>query len=192
VSLQREIVLVLGQTGSGKTTWARRYVNTLNRAIVLDAGFNEYGAHECGTFHDLVNHISTRSFFRVSYSPLTFEMPLMFDLARVVGNCHLIIEEADRLDDPRAFLEYDEAITRGRHYGISMVGISLYPAKLPAMFRRQTTRLISFRQIEPRDIDYIAEIVGPIADDLPNLEKFSYIDWTPAGGAKIVKNSLTK
>lgn len=184
--MQREIILVLGQTGSGKTTWAKNYVNTLHRSIILDAGFNEYNAHTVDNFPALVDHVSKRSFFRVSYTPLNYEMPLMFDLTRVVGNCHLILEEADRLDDPRQFIEYDEVITRGRHYGISLVGVSLYPAKLPPMLRRQVTRLITFRQIEPRDIDYIAEIIGPIADKLPALEKFSYIDWSPAAGAKII------
>lgn len=183
--MQREIVLVLGQTGSGKTTWAKNYVKTLSRVLVLDAAFGEYGVPEYTDFLSLARAVEGKSFFRASYTPRTYEIPVMFDLARVLGRCHLILEEADRLDDPRAFMEYDEAISRGRHYGVSLVGISLYPAKLPAMLRRQATRLISFRQIEPRDIDYIAEIIGPAADELPDLPQFHYIDWTPTGGAHI-------
>lgn len=182
---QREIVLVLGQTGSGKTVWAKNYIGTKNRVIILDAGFDEYNCHSVSTFQELVGYVSGKSFFRVSYSPMSYEYPLMFDLARIVGNCHLLIEEADRLDDPRTFFEYDEAISRGRHYGVSLIAVSFYPAKIPAMLRRQTTRLISFRQIEPRDLDYIAEIIGDLAYDLPNLEKFQYVEWTPLEGAKI-------
>lgn len=190
--MQREIVLVLGQTGSGKTTWAKSYASSLQRCIIFDASFGEFDAKQCGTFTELVEEVSDKSFFRASYTPRYFEHPLMFDLARVLGRCHLVLEEADRLDDPRAFQEYDEAISRGRHYGISLVGISLYPAKLPAMLRRQATRVIAFRQIEPRDIDYLAEIIGPAADDLPNLKPFHFIDWTPTSGATVkslIKNN---
>lgn len=183
--MQREIVLVVGQTGSGKTTWTRNYIKNLPRVLVLDADFGEYGIPCYETFPELVQAVDGKSFFRASYTPRQFEMPLMFDLARVLGHCHLVLEEADRLEDPRSFLEYDEAISRGRHFGVSLVGVSLYPAKLPAMLRRQATRLIAFRQIEPRDIDYLAEIIGPAADELPDLPQFSYIDWTPTGGAKI-------
>ncbi len=183
--MQREIVLVIGQTGSGKTTWARKFVQGLTRCIVWDAAFNEYGVPEARSFPELVSMIEGRSFYRAAYTPRYYEFPLMFDLARVMGPCHLILEEADRLDDPRGFWEYDEAISRGRHFGLSLVGISLYPAKLPAMLRRQTTRLIAFRTIEPMDIDYLGEIVGGAAEELPNLEPFHYIDWTPLGGAQI-------
>ncbi len=160
-------------------------MNSLSRVIVLDAGFDEYQATQYADFESLALGVTGKSFFRAAYTPRTFEMPVMFDLARVVGRCTLVLEEADRLDDPRQFGEYDEAISRGRHYGVSLCAISLYPAKLPAMLRRQTTRLIAFRQIEPRDIDYIAEIIGSAADELPLLKPFHYIDWTPSGGAKI-------
>ena len=193
--MQREIVLVLGQTGCGKTTWAKKYVQGLNRVLVVDASFNEFGVPQYHDLDQLVAGIDGRAFFRAAYTPRTFEMPLMFDIARVKGSekdaagrargIHLILEEADRLDDPSYFLEYDEAISRGRHYGISIVGISLYPAKLPAMLRRQATRVIAFRQIEPRDIDYLAEIIGPAADELPDLPPFHFVDWTPTGGAHI-------
>ena len=162
-------------------------MNTLSRVLVLDAGFGEYDATQYGDFESLATGIAGKSFFRAAYTPRTYEIPVMFDLARVAGRCTLVLEEADRLDDPRQFFEYDEMISRGRHYGVSICAISLYPAKLPAMLRRQTTRLIAFRQIEPRDIDYIAEIIGPAADELPDLKPFHFIDWTPSGGAHVKK-----
>ena len=185
--MQRDIVIVVGQTGCGKTTWARGMVKTLSRCLILDASFGEFDAVTYPDFPSLVAAVDGKSFFRAAYTPRQFEIPSMFDLARVLGRCHLVIEEADRLDDPRVFPEYDEAISRGRHYGVSLTGISLYPAKLPAMLRRQATRVIAFRQIEPRDIDYLAEIIGPAADDLPDLAPFHYVDWSPVGGAKIKK-----
>lgn len=183
--MQREIVLILGQTGSGKTTWAKGYVQGLTRCIVFDASFGEFPIPSYQNFPDLINAVQGKSFFRASYTPRIFEYPLMFDLARIVGPCHLVLEEADRLDDPRIFPEYDEAISRGRHYGTSLAAISLYPAKLPAMLRRQATRVISFRQIEPRDVDYLGEIIGAGAELLPDLKPFHYVDWKIGEGSTI-------
>lgn len=181
--MQTEVVIVTGQRGNGKTTWARNYIKGLNRVIVLDKqSFGEFGIPLSPTFPDLVKAVEGKSFFRASYAPHTFEIPVVFDLARVVGPCHLVLEEADQLDDPRSFLEYDEAISRGRHYGISIVAISLYPTKLPYALRTQATRLISFRQVEPRAIKTLGEIIGDEAERLPFLEKFHYIDWTPDAG----------
>jgi hypothetical protein len=153
----------------------------------VDAGFQEYGVDVSNTFTDLCYKVYRSSFFRVSYTPLIFEIPCIFDLARVIRNMSLVLEECDRFDDPRFFQEYDEIISRGRHYGVSIIAISLYPSKIPAMLRRQATRLISFRQHEPADIQYIGEVVGEHALQLPDLEDFSYLDWKIGEEPQIVK-----
>lgn len=194
--MQTEVVIVTGQRGNGKTTWARNYIKSLNRVIVLDKqAFEEFGVPLSPNFPALVKAVEGKSFFRASYAPHTFEIPVMFDLARVVGNCHLVLEEADQLDDPRSFLEYDEAISRGRHYGVSIVAISLFPTKLPYALRTQATRLICFRQLEPRAINTVAEIIGDDGLRLPSLQKFHYLDWTPENGSvekKLDMNGLIK
>lgn len=186
---QREVILVLGKTGSGKTTWARNYIKTLSRVIVAEAGYNEFDIIPCPTFDSLIDKIEKedkggRGIFRVSYTPLYHEQPMMFDVARCTKNVHLVIEEADRYDDPRSCEEYDEIISRGRHYGVSIIGISLYPAKIPASLRSQASRVICFRQHEPKDVKYFYDVIGEAADQLPTLGQFEFLDWTPTGLTK--------
>ena len=190
--MQREVILVLGKTGSGKTTWTRRFSETLTRVVVLDAGFQDYQGLAYGDLTSLIDGAAKldaggSGFFRVTYTPRSGEAPVVMDLARVLGNCYLVIEEADRFDDPKVCPEYDEIISRGRHYGVSILGVSLYPFKLPADLRRQATRIICFRMHEPRDLDYLYDIIGEDISKLPNLEPFHYLDWQAGIGSTIHK-----
>ncbi len=188
--VQREVVLVLGKTGSGKTTWTRRYLESLTRAIILDAGFGDYPVEESQSLEELVNtadrlNAGGRGFYRLSYTPRMGESPIVMDLSRVLQNTWLIIEEADRMDDPRINPEYDEIISRGRHYGVSILAVSLYPFKLPADLRRQATRIICYRMHEPRDLDYLDDIIGEDVAKLPDLQPFHYLDWRAGIGSEV-------
>jgi hypothetical protein len=188
--MQREVVLVLGKTGSGKTTWARQFIQSQTRVIVLDAGFGDYPAQPVDGLENLIletDRLNSNGsgFFRLSYTPRMNEAPVVMDLSRVVRNCWLVMEEADRFDDPRVCSEYDEIISRGRHYGVSILGISLYPFKLPADLRRQATRIICYRMHEPRDLAYLADIIGEDVEKLPSLEPFHYLDWRAGIGSEI-------
>lgn len=179
---QRDVDLILGKTGSGKTTLARQLISARNRVIIADADYHEYPAKEFLTLDELAdylerNAIGRGSFFRVSYTPYEHEYPFMCDVARIVGNCTLVLEEADRFPDPRYCMEYQEIIARGRHDGVSIMALGLYPALLPSMLRRQATRIISFRQHEPADIEWLAAVMGEAAEQLPNLGDHEYLEW---------------
>lgn len=189
--MQREVILIFGQTGSGKTTEAIKIVGNLPRVFVAEANFGEFPCEQFSEYPAVVDRLEkSKCFasnvpFRVSYSPRIAEHPLIFDTAIELRNCSLVLEEADRFDDPRNFPEYDEVITRGRHYGVSIVALGLHPYKIPKELRRQCTALVSFRQIDPSDIDWLREIIGEQADALPSLQAFHKVVWTPATGAKV-------
>lgn len=190
--MQREVVLVIGKTGSGKTTWAKNFIRDKTRVLILDAGFGDYSAREHENLSDLIDETEKQNcngsgFFRFSYTPRSSESGVILDLARVTGNCWLVLEEADRLDDPRYMPEYDEVISRGRHYGVNILAVSLYPFKLPADLRRQATRLICYRMHEPRDLDYLYDVIGSDVELLPNLKPFHYLDWRAGHGSEIIK-----
>ncbi len=188
--MQREVLLVLGKTGSGKTTWTRKFIQTQTRVIILDAGFGDYPVRECENLAELIDTVSTldnggAGFFRVCYTPRIGESGVVMDLARIIGNCWIVLEEADRLEDARHNPEYDEIISRGRHYGVSILAVSLYPFKLPADLRRQATRVICYRMHEPRDLDYLSDILGEEVAKLPELEPFHFLDWRAGIGSII-------
>lgn len=203
--MQRDVILISGQTGTGKTTLARRMFGETPRAFLADAGFEEFPARYFGEYPSLVQHLSAigafsdfRSSslrlshvpFRVAYTPRLNEHALIFDTAVELGNLTLFLEEADRFADPGQLPEYDEVITRGRHYGISIVAISTHPYGLPKELRRQATRIIAFHQDEPSDLDYLADRIGEAAYTLPQLPRFSYLDWAPF--STIQKKTLDK
>lgn len=189
--MRREVIIVIGGTGSGKTTWVRNYLRGLSRVLVFDAGFGEFYDEE-QNLDTLARKLEAQSgglngtgAFRLAYTPRVVEYPAMFDLARIVGGLHLVIEEADRLDDPRSFEEYDDLISRGRHYGhsgrgqgVSIIAISLYAAKIPVALRSVCDTAIIFRQNEPNHVAYIADWIGDdAADVITALGRYEYVEW---------------
>jgi hypothetical protein len=191
---QRQVRLALGKTGSGKSTLAREFIKQQTRVIILDpAGFNEYDVHECESFVDLktyliANHNDGRGFFRVSYSPrYSEEIPAVFELARAVNYSEktnsyvnqswLVLEEADLLPGPEEVPEYNEAISRGRHYGMNIYAVSLYPYKLPPMLRRQATNISAFSTHEPNDVKWYREVFGDRGDEVTELQPHYFLEW---------------
>lgn len=183
MSDQRRVVLIVGKTGTGKSTKARELIAPLTRVFVLEAGFKaggEYGIFPTDDFQRVAASLS-RSFFRVSYSPRWWEWSWCMEAAKIAGEeggpLWLVIEEADRVPEPRELEIYDDLINRGRHWGINLVALSTRPAKLPIDYRAQATDVIAFRQHEPRDIDYLREIMGDKAEALPALGAHGCVVW---------------
>ena len=148
-------------------------------------------------FPALVTYLETQrapeKFFRVAYTPYDYEYPLMMDLARLLGPVTLVIEEADRMPDPQDSFEYQEIIVRGRHAGVSIMALGLYPYLLPPMLRRQATAIYSFRQHEPQDIDWLRKVMGDDAYKLPDLADHEYLEWRPGVNSMAAKKlNLTK
>lgn len=180
---QRDVILVFGKTGSGKTEWTKNFLANCHRVLIADADQRGYPAVHFKTFDELSEyigkHTAPKSFFRASYTPYEYEFPVFLDLGRIVSPVHLVLEEADRLPDPGECFEYQEIIVRGRHTGTSLVAVSLYPYLMPKMLRSQATRIISFRQHEPADIDWLRRVMGDDANRLSNLGDHEFFDWTP-------------
>lgn len=201
--MQRDLTLVFGGDGTGKTTFV---VNTIlpkyPRKLVLGAGFDEdyRAANKSYDLDSLVSRLgdlqafgSQRPFYEY-YTPAPDEYDLMFLLARDLGNCLIVAEEADRFN-PMGYWE-TEYVYRGRHWGVSMVGLTIQPYGCPKDWRRILKELISFRQVEPSDIDYIYTLIGEKAYEIPQLPgpdrshkpPFPYLRWTPSEGAIIESN----
>lgn len=201
---QREVVLRFGQTGSGKTYSANQKLRTLTRVLVGDCGFGEFDAQSFDTFPDCCLYLeSIGAFenksvpFRVAYTPKLGEHSVMFTLAKELGYCHLFLEEGDMFGDPRQDPDYWDAIVRGRHWCLSLEFLGVNPYLCPIDVRRQSTEIISFRQTEPADISWLAQRVGDIAYELPNLPgpgldssmrpPYPYLHWRAGRGGEIVR-----
>lgn len=177
--MQTETILIVGKKGTGKTSWAREFIKDKSRVIVAEAGFDEFGVTYTTEFPAYIDQLR-RGFFRVSYTPRSYEWAALLqsaiDSGAADGPLWLVLEEADRI--PRTLLEYEEVMIRGRHYGINLIAMTTRAANLPPDYRSQATRVIAFRQHEPRDIDYLRDIIGDKALDLPMLKKHNHVDWS--------------
>lgn len=207
---QREVTIVLGQTGSGKTFWSSEFVRTHPRVLIADAGFDEFGVPSFPEYDGLLNYLDERKAFgtkrpfRAAYNFRPEEFALAFDTALRLGDTLLVLEEADRFSEVirdvdnrivyggSADPDYRECLYRGRHYGVSLLLISLSPRAIPTEVRRQATRIVSFRQMFPTDVDWLSDVVGPEAEKLPTLPgpparpPHPYLLWDHRAGARIV------
>lgn len=147
--------------------------------LIADAGFGDYAPILSSPSYDSLlsdldseGAFGSRAPFRHAYDfepgtdPADNERP--FAVALSAGNCALILEEADRFDLASSE-HYRECVYRGRHYGVSIVALSLTPKDLPTDLRRQATRIISFRQVMPADLDWLSEVMGEKAYELAAL-----------------------
>ena len=196
---QRDVVLILGQDGTGKTTEARRLVAKENRLLVLDAGFEQFDVPSALGLAEAVEVLrECRAFgtdapFRISFTPLPDEYDLCFLLARDLGNCTIVAEEADRFDSMGPW--QTEYMFRGRHWGVSIIACTIQPYALPKDLRRIVREVRAFRTSEVSDLDYLAGLVGEAAYDLPKLRgpgdgsrpPYPYLLWRVGQNAKIIE-----
>jgi hypothetical protein len=210
--MQRPFIGIIGQTGSGKTFLANNeFVTKEPRVLIAGAGFDEFSCVQAENLSHLVDLLEekeafkTNRPFRVCYDFPPEDYSQFWRIALALGNCLAVCEESDRYaevvydeDGARMYggmndSYYREVVYRGRHYGVGVLLIALSPKAIPTEGRRQLTRLISFRQIFPDDVEWLYKVVGEEAYKLPALAgpphspPNPYLDWTPASGARIVQ-----
>lgn len=197
---QRRVDFILGPTGSGKTWAARQEILKTPRGLVVDADFGEFPTLQFKDLAKLDEYLDGIGAygnkyvpFRAAYTPRDAdEFDIMCQMAYELGPCRLFIEEADRFPDPAATYWYNELLVRGRHSPVDITILALQPFCISKDWRRQATSLITYRQIEPDDIDWLKKLVGPLALKLPELAgppdvpPFPRLEWIPGHGAKIV------
>ncbi len=208
---QRDVTLILGQTGSGKTYHAAQFIKKHPRVLVADCGFEEFGVPMAETYDDLLDRMEGRRAFgthrpyHLGYEFRPNQYAYAFETALNAKDTLLVLEEADRFSEVVRDEEnhvvyagandnfYKEAVYRGRHYGLSLLLISLSPRAIPTEVRRQATRIISFSQVFPDDLDWLAEVVGEEAYTLaelpgpPQRPPHPYLLWTKKDGSKIIR-----
>lgn len=193
----REVVFETGKTGSGKSILLRQMLLDKPRVIIFDTISEykdltpSYPALFIHTLEDLIDYLMENGNkpFRIIFDPedpdylmtLTNEQEItVFDFTckfiyESLTNVIFAIEEiANYMTLPHR-LDYIRKIVRfGRHSAISLYATTQRPADIPPVIRAQITRFISFRQHEPRDIEWIRQLLGEEALTLKNLEKYTW------------------
>jgi hypothetical protein len=183
---------VMGKKGSGKSHLVKHYIlPKVKRYLVLDS-LREYKEGViCGSIDDLKNYIfqcengRMKGIFRPENDT---DVEEFLALTRHVNTCFFILEEVDLIADSNRInddLLYN--IKYGRHYERSILWISRCPYEINRFLTRQTDLMITFKQTEPRDLDYLAKY--SFNKDIATLGQYEY---AYTGDEKILQDFVEK
>lgn len=185
------VTAFFGQSMTGKTTLMLRELEAYGqRALIFDPQRDE----KLNRFPALSSPHQVRAFFSSadSYAPnwirtVRGELELYEWLSRSVRHWKGIVWVID--DSPGLFsrlrplkLSASDVAIAGRHMGQG-AGVELWvvahrPINLPADVRSQVTRIRSFAQNEPRDLEYLSEKAGrAFAERVSQLRGHQFTAW---------------
>ena len=182
---EKKVILIIGKRGSGKSYLTRKMVANHRRLLTYDI-MSEYtdgvvfGTETILAFRKFWLHIY-KDDFRLIYQPVQPKKEIE-DLARLVfalGNMTFVVEEIDSIctayDLPESF---SRLIARGRHRNITLIGVTPAPFGIHRDLTRQAKEIYVFNTREPRDRDYLRNLLGQeIESKLDQLKKYEYVKW---------------
>jgi len=183
------VTVILGRRGCGKTTNIKARLHSESRLIIFDT-LAEYGA--CGrVFRDplaMVDYLERRqrTYFKCVYQPveaedLTEPFSYVMRAVWICGDCTLVLDEIDQVSSPSSVpFELRRNLNYGRHRSIKVILSSRRAANVPRLVTSQADEIVSFNQIEPRDVKYIEEFCGSeFAERTKRLPKYQCITFRP-------------
>jgi DNA helicase HerA-like ATPase len=187
LSLKNKIVVILGRKGSGKSTLAREVVAKLPRVVVLDP-LEEYQGLRCRSIGALVSFMEEahdRPRFRVvcTFGEDVDDYGIALDVCRAVGNLWVVVEEVNFFVDcwtrDKPFMDL---VRFGRHDRVSMLLVAQRAAEIPKLYTSQSDVIVSFRQSEPRDLDYLSKVGHVGSAGAARIAALPRLKWPPPGG----------
>lgn len=189
---------VYGASGSGKTTCVKALIRRAPRAVVFDP-LAEYARGGWTAAHSLADVLAAlkRGWsrgFRIAYvPPAGGEADALHRLALLLIRAQrpyfegqdtrklvLVAEELNLsfpvASLPRELYGFAELCSRGRHHGISIVGVSQRLAEINTRFRGNTEGAFFFRLADHTDAAVAARMLGPSwRDRLRGLRPHDYL-----------------
>jgi hypothetical protein len=187
-----ERLIVIGLPMSGKTTLAAELTKDCPRLAFIttmqdDARMFKALPIPAETFLDDPKQFVGRARFRVAVvmdaGAEAEQLAAILHVMRAAGDCVVVLDEVGDYKQ-KAELELVKLARNGRHNGIVSVYISQMAVDIPKGVRRLATRVYSFQQYHPHDIDALDEIYGEdfaIAVRNSRGHDFQYWDLTTVG-----------
>jgi DNA helicase HerA-like ATPase len=184
---KREITLVFGQTGTGKSQYTKRIIKQTKRVMVIDPQDEYEKIQHLDTEGEIKAYLEKNpKVFRVGVSDLRL-FDACSDIISLCPESLFVIEESQRIIPPRAVLpeSFEDLIYRGRHSGTSIHLVAQRPTTVDIAVRSQFHKLITFRQTESRDIDWILDVSGyELEEEIKHLEVMEYLEINREGYEK--------
>lgn len=204
---------VYGASGSGKSTLVKSMLKSDHRQIVFDP-MDEYQAFGYRRFEKLpvMGKALAKAWgkgFKFCYvPPANREASALHQLANLLKAMQadykagkdgrkvtLIVEELNLsfpvTSLPQELSGFSDICSRGRHYGISIIGITQRPAEVNTRFRGNLEGQYVFRLAEHNDLQAIGRVLGPNgAAEVKALAQHEYVHFDN-GNREKGKNTLT-
>jgi hypothetical protein len=179
---ENQIIVITGQRGCGKTTYIKESIRQHNRVLIFDllGEFNP-NAYTLADVLSLLDKNKNANFFTLGYfNPKNSEEDFAV-VCKAVNRLHDVMFVVDELDFfcsatfcPK---EFSEIIKRGRHQSLGVIVATRRPHEVPRLVTSQVTELITFRHVEPRDLDYLKDVANVPEEAIQKLPDFHYLRW---------------
>jgi len=187
---------VWGASGSGKSAYVKKAIKGMKRVVVFDP-LDEYsteGMQRCRTVDEVrVAMVKKWKTFRIAYVPPAGREPrALSQIAKLLMVAQMpykstgkgqgitfVVEEMNLSfpvhgGDAKA-RHFADICSRGRHYGITVYGLSQRIAEVSTRFRGNCTQSIVLRQQGPRDIQAAVDASGATRAEVMALKNLDYI-----------------
>lgn len=190
------ITLVVGSSGSGKSLWVKSLLPTLPRPMFVFDPMREYGdfgGHHV-TLASLIAGVKNGGqvfIFRPSQRAIEKQFDMLCRVALAVPGCTLIAEELSFVTKAGySPAGWREVITTGRHYGLTVIGITQRPALVDKTILSNATVIRVGRLNSAGDKKTMADALDVPLDELRALRKLHWLAKDMDSGA-VTREVLT-
>ena len=197
------VAFATGKKRSGKSHLLARYATRFKRRVLVDPVaefFGVYaGAYECMKYGEVLDALEDAATVDrwnivacISPDDTVKLCGVLAPLnnprggyARAVGGLLLECGEVDTIAPNNAGIapEVRNLFQRGRHFRVSVVCATQRPRDVHRVVTSQADVIACFRQHEPRDVDYLAQITSDaLAKRIASLEPFHHVQYLPSFG----------
>lgn len=178
--MQNTVISFFGGKGSGKSTLVKEVVDESPRVIVFDT-VGEYNSRRDKPIESYeaalseLGRVQHESRFRVVIRLVDNDealsaMRVAYDVGKPGKPTLFVLEETSFYCSPSYLpAELARFVRYGRHQSLDQIYVSRRPAEIHRDLTAQSDLIVSFRQHEPKDIDYLVRAMGPGARKLPHL-----------------------
>ncbi len=191
-----DITVIFGQRGSGKSDMGKAISNIWRRRIVIDSlgewkksdgmelvtsSFDTAAAYlerKIGSENlGLVFQFDVDSNTELKKQTFNALLRLIWKRGKLTGeNACLLIEEVQEFCGSNWAEEWlTKTIMLGRHANLAMIMSSQRPAQVARAITSQAHNLLVGQLFEFRDIEYIRQSMGDVADEIAKLKQFDFV-----------------
>lgn len=201
------VEFVCGRKGEGKSHLIDRRAARFPRRLTLDYADEYFGtdtsALECLTYADCLGaleSVAARGTWRIVANLPAPDMARLCALlspagrprsgvAAALGGVLVECGEVEHVAGHAAKPEVLELIHRGRHSRVSMMLGTRRPRDVHRLVTSQADVISCFRQQEPRDVEYLASVIGDIpAATLATLAPWEHVQFLTSNATAVLVN----